>query len=230
MGLFDWFKKKPTTPASDGTTATATAPADQPAAPEQAADETFPAEDTPVTPAGEELTGTWHIDPSHSSLGFSARHAMVTNVRGQFDEFEGTGVVDAANPTASTATVIMKAASINTGVADRDAHLRSADFFDVENHPELRFTSTSVEQVDDGTWRVTGDLAIKDTAHPVAIDFEFTGLARDPFGNLRAGFEGETTISRKDWGLEWNAALETGGVLVGEKIKLTFDISAIKSA
>ena len=224
MGLFDWFRKK--SPTSGGATATATAPA--PAA-EQGADEAQVAEDTPVSPASEDLTGTWSIDPSHSSLGFSARHAMVTNVRGQFDEFEGTGVVDAANPSASTATVVMKAASINTGVADRDAHLRSGDFFDVENHPELRFTSTSVEQADSSTWRVTGDLTIKDTTHPVTIDFDFTGLARDPFGNLRAGFEGETTINRKDWGLEWNAALETGGVLVGEKIKLTFDISAIKS-
>lgn len=229
MGLFDWFKKKSPTTTSSTTTAAAV-PAAQPATTASAAEPTAaPAAETEVQPAAQELTGTWSIDPSHSSLGFSARHAMVTNVRGQFDEFEGTGIVDGANPSASSATVVMKAASINTGVADRDAHLRSGDFFDAENHPELRFASTSVEHVDATTWRVTGDLTIKDVTHPVSIDFESTGLARDPFGNLRAGFEGATTINRKDWGLEWNAALETGGVLVGEKIKLTFDISAIKS-
>lgn len=176
-----------------------------------------------------QLDGAWTIDPSHSSLGFTAKHAMVTNVRGQFDEFDGTAVIDTADPSASSATVTIKAASITTGSADRDGHLQSGDFFDVESYPELRFVSTAVELLDAETWRITGDLTIKDVTRPVSIDFTSTGIARDPFGNLRAGFEGETSINRKDWGLQWNAALETGGVLVSEKIKLVFDISAIKT-
>lgn len=214
MGLFDWFKKSTpataeSTPAASGT-AVATL--------ERETDAT-----------AEALAGTWTIDPSHSSLGFTARHAMVTNVRGSFDEVEGTGTLDLTSPSNSTVTVVMKSASINTGSADRDGHLRSADFFDTETYPELRFVSTSVERADADTLRVSGDLTIKDVTRPVAIDFEFTGVATDPFGNQRAGFEGSTTINRKDWGLEWNAALETGGVLVSEKIKLALDISAIKS-
>ena len=194
-----------------------------------------PATDRSVPAAAEtetaaaELDGTWTIDPSHSSLGFVARHAMVTNVRGTFDEFEGSGVVDTDDLSASHATVVMQAASINTGAADRDAHLRSADFFDVETYPEVRYSTTSVERVDEETFRLDGELTIKDVTRPLSVELTSTGLAKDPFGNLRAGFEGETSINRKDWGLTWNAALETGGVLVGEKIKLVLDVSAIKS-
>ena len=184
--------------------------------------------DTP-TAAVQDITGEYVIDASHSRLGFSTRHAMVTTVRGQFAEYEGTAHVDAANPAASSVTVKIKAASIDTGSADRDGHLRSGDFFDVETYPELTFASTSVER-DGDDWVITGDLTIKDVTRQVTIPFESTGSARDPFGNLRIGFEGETTINRKDWGLTWNAALETGGVLVSEKVKLEFDISAIKSA
>jgi polyisoprenoid-binding protein YceI len=215
MGLFDWFTKKSAPATAEAPNSTATGGGTALAVAE---------------PASDELTGTWAIDPSHSSLGFVARHAMVTNVRGSFDEFEGTGVIDAANPAASTATVVIAASSINTNVADRDAHLRSADFLDVETYPELRYTSTSVERVAADTFRVTGDLTIKDVTRPVTIDFTSTGFAQDPFGNLRAGFEGATTINRKDWGLAWNAALETGGVLVSEKVTLVLDISAIRAA
>ncbi|WP_134772785.1 YceI family protein [Ornithinimicrobium flavum] len=217
MGLLDWFKKSTpaTTPSTSG--ADTAAPA---------ATGTLVAE----VPAADELTGTWTIDPSHTSIGFVARHAMVTNVRGSFDEVEGVGVLDAADPSTSSVTVTMKAASINTGNADRDGHLRSADFFDVETYPEVRFVSTSVVRGDADTFTVTGDLTIKDVTRPVTVDLAFTGVARDPFGNLRAGFEGETSVNRKDWGLEWNAALETGGVLVSEKVKLVFDVSAIKAA
>ena len=118
-------------------------------------------------------------------------------------------------------------ASISTGNADRDGHLRSADFFDVETFPEIGFVATDVARVDAATWQVTGDLTIKGVTNPVTVEFESTGSARDPFGNLRVGFEGAATINRKDWGLTWNAALETGGVLVSEKIKLEFDVSAI---
>ena len=175
------------------------------------------------------LTGDYTIDASHSRLGLSARHAMVTTVRGQFTDFEGTAHVDAENPAASTVSLTILPASISTGSADRDGHLVSADFFDVENHGEITFVSTSVER--DGTeWTITGDLTIKGTTRSVTIPFEETGTAIDPFGNTRVGFEGATTINRKDWDLSWNAALETGGVLVSEKIKLELDISAIKNA
>jgi polyisoprenoid-binding protein YceI len=179
------------------------------------------------TTALEDIAGEYALDVTHTRIGFSARHAMVTTVRGQFVDFEGTAQIDTANPSASSAKVNIRAASITTGQADRDAHLVSADFFDVENFPELTFVATDVTRADASTWTVTGDLTIKGVTNPVSIEFESTGSAKDPFGNLRVGFEGATTINRKDWGLTWNAALETGGVLVSEKIKLEFDVSAI---
>ena len=173
------------------------------------------------------LSGDYVIDASHTRVGFSARHAMVTTVRGQFGEFEGTAHFDAANPAASTAQIVIQAASVDTGSTDRDGHLRSGDFFDVETYPEIRFVSTSAKLVDAETWALTGDLTIKDVTRPVTIEFEHTGRATDPFGNQRIGFEGSVSVNRKDWGLTWNAALETGGVLVSEKVKLEFDVSAI---
>jgi polyisoprenoid-binding protein YceI len=182
-----------------------------------------------VATPGSVLTGDYTIDATHSRLGFSARHAMVTTVRGQFGDFDGAAHVDAENPAASSVSLTIRAASVSTGTADRDGHLTSGDFFDVENHPELTFTSTSVER-DGAEWTITGDLTLKGVTKSVTIPFEETGTAVDPFGNTRVGFEGATTINRKDWDLTWNAALETGGVLVSEKIKLEFDISAIKNA
>src|SRR6476661_472469 len=179
------------------------------------------------TAAVEDITGDYTIDPTHTRLGFSARHAMVTTVRGQFTDFSGTAHIDSADPAASRVELTIQTASIDTGVADRDGHLRSADFFDAEATPEITFVSTQVEREDESTWLITGDLTIKGVSKPVTIEFESTGSARDPFGNLRVGFEGAATINRKDWGLSWNAALETGGVLVSEKIKLEFDVSAI---
>jgi polyisoprenoid-binding protein YceI len=182
-----------------------------------------------VTASGSVLTGDYTIDASHTRLGFSARHAMVTTVRGNFSDFDGTAHVDAETPANSTVNLSIRTASINTASPDRDGHLRSADFFDADVHPEITFASTSIER--DGTaWTVTGDLTIKGTTRSIAIPFEENGTAQDPFGNVRIGFEGATTINRKDWDLTWNAALETGGVLVSEKIKLEFDISAIKNA
>ena len=154
---------------------------------------------------------------------------MVTTVRGGFTDFEGNARIDATNPAASKRRPRIKTASIDTGVTDRDGHLRSADFFDVENYPRITFVSTAVER-DGDVWAITGDLTIKDVTKPVTIEFEQTGSAKDPFGNTRVGFEGATAISRKDWGLTWNAALETGGVLVSDKVKLEFDVSAIKTA
>ena len=180
-----------------------------------------------ATTAVEDIAGDYVLDVTHTRIGFSARHAMVTTVRGEFGEFEGTAHVDTRNPAASHAQVVIKTASISTGSADRDGHLRSADFFDVETYPEIAYVATGVTRLDESTWRLAGDLTIKDVTNPVSVDFESTGSALDPFGNLRVGFEGSATINRKDWGLTWNAALETGGVLVSEKIKLEFDVSAI---
>jgi polyisoprenoid-binding protein YceI len=176
------------------------------------------------------LTGTYAIDPSHSRVGFVARHAMVTKVRGSFNEFEGSGHFDAVDPSKSHLQLTIQAASIDTRNADRDAHLRSNDFFDMETHPTITFVSTAVVQTGDDEYRVTGDLTIKGVTRPVTVELEYTGTAVDPFGNQRIGFEGKTTVNRKDWGVNWNAALEAGGVLVSEKVTLELEVSAIRSA
>lgn len=175
------------------------------------------------------LTGTYVPDASHSRVGFVARHAMVTKVRGHFTEYTGSGHFDADNPENSSLELTIQANSIDTGNADRDGHLKSNDFFDMENHKTIEFRSTQVSKVDDDVYRVTGDLTVRGTTKPVSIDFEYTGAAVDPFGNTRIGLEGRTTVNRKDFGLNWNAALDTGGVLVSEKVTLEFDVSAIKS-
>jgi polyisoprenoid-binding protein YceI len=153
---------------------------------------------------------------------------MVTKVRGSFNEFTGTGFFDAENPAASHLELTIEAASIDTRNADRDGHLRSNDFFDMEQFPQITFVSTAVEAVDDATYRVTGDLTIKGVTKPVTVDFEYGGTATDPFGNDRLGFDGSVVINRKDWGVAWNAPLEAGGVLVSEKVTLEFEVSAIK--
>jgi polyisoprenoid-binding protein YceI len=181
-----------------------------------------------TTVAPSTLTGSYTIDPTHSRIGFVARHAMVTKVRGSFNEFSGSGYLDAENPSASHAELTIQAASIDTRNADRDGHLRSNEVVDLETYPEIRFASTSVERVDETTYRVTGDLTIKDTTKPVTVDFEYTGTAVDPYGNQRVGFEGSTTVNRKEWGVNWNAALEAGGVLVSEKVTLEFEVSAVR--
>lgn len=177
-----------------------------------------------------DLTGTYVLDPSHSRIGFISRHAMIAKVRGSFDQFEGTATVNGADPSSSSLSVTIQAASVDTRDANRDGHLRSADFFDVENHPVITFVATGFEIVDDSTVEVTGDLSIKGISNQITIPFEFGGEATDPFGNVRIGFEGQVTVNRKDWGLNWNAALETGGVLVAEKVVLEFEVSAIKQA
>ena len=182
-----------------------------------------------MTTATETATGTYTIDPGHSRIGFVARHAMVTKVRGSFNEFEGSGYFDAENPANSRLELTIQAASIDTRSADRDGHLRSNDFFDMEKYPTISFTSTAVDKVDDDTYRVTGDLTIKDVTKPVTVDFEYAGTAVDPFGNTRLGLEGSVVVNRKDWGVSWNAALEAGGVLVSEKVTLEFEVSAIKA-
>ncbi|MEV5278902.1 YceI family protein [Streptomyces sp. NPDC051994] len=183
-----------------------------------------------VDPALAALSGTYTIDPSHSSIGFTVRHAMVTNVRGSFADHEGVLTLDGANPAASAASIDVRIASVDTGIADRDDHLRSADFFDAEQFPLMSFRSTEAQELGGDKYRMVGDLTIKGVTRPLAIDLEFNGTATDPYGNQRIGFEGSAEILRSDWGLTWNAALETGGVVVSDKVKLTFDISAIKAA
>ena len=182
-----------------------------------------------VTTVPTTVSGTYVIDPAHSRVGFVARHAMVTKVRGSFNEFEGTGVFDAENPSRSSLRLTITAASIDTRNADRDAHLRSNDFFDMEQYPEIGFVSTAVEAVDAERYRVTGDLRIKGVIKPVTFELEYTGSVVDPYGNERIGFEGQVTVNRKDWGVNWNAALEAGGVLVSEKVTLEFEVSAIRT-
>ncbi|GHF12503.1 YceI family protein [Streptomyces morookaense] len=183
-----------------------------------------------VDPALAALTGDYSIDAAHSSIGFTVRHAMVTNVRGTFTEHEGTLRLDGSDPSRSTASLDVTIASVDTGIKDRDAHLRGADFFDAERFPKMTFRSTKAEQLGGDRYRITGDLTIKDVTRPLAIDLEFNGSATDVYGMERVGFEGSAEILRSDWGLTWNAALETGGVMVSDKVKLTFDISAVKSA
>lgn len=175
------------------------------------------------------LTGDYVIDPAHSRIGFVARHAMVTKVRGGFTEFTGTLHLDGLDPAKSSAQLEVQVVSVDTRNEQRDGHLRTNDFFDAQNHPLITFTSTAVEKVDDENYRVTGDLTIKGVTRSVTVDWEFGGVATDPYGNVRVGFEGRTNLNRSDFGINFNAALETGGVLVSEKIALEFDISAIKS-
>jgi len=171
--------------------------------------------------------GTYSIDPSHSRIGFVARHAMVTKVRGAFESFDGSFEI-AEDLASSSANVSIEAASVDTRSPQRDEHIRSEDFLATSSYPKITFTSTSVEAAGDGSLRLAGELTIKGVSHPVTVDFEYTGTAVDPFGNTRVGFEGATSVSRKDWDLTWNVALEAGGVLVSDKITLEFEVSAIK--
>ncbi|MET8331579.1 YceI family protein [Streptomyces sp. NPDC005181] len=182
---------------------------------------------TPATDLAR-LTGNYTLDPSHTRIGFVARHAMVTKVRGAFNEFEGSAYINGDNPADSTATVTIKAASIDTRNAQRDEHLRSNDFLAMDQHPEITFVSTAVRQNGENTFDLTGDLTIRGVTKPVTVPFTYEGAATDPFGNVRVGFEGSVTINRKDYGVTWNATLETGGVLVSDKIVLEFEVSAIK--
>ena len=162
------------------------------------------------------LNGTYVIDPAHSEIGFVARHAMVTKVRVSFKEFDGTATTG-ENLAGATIDLTIKVASVDTRSADRDGHLKSADFFDVEKYPSITFKSTDIK-ADGSDLVVTGDLTIMETTKPVTIEFEYNGAAVDPFGNERIGFEGKTVVNRKDFGLTWNAALEAGGVLVSDKV------------
>lgn len=176
-----------------------------------------------------EIAGQYVIDPTHSRIGFGARHAMVAKVRGTFNEFEGGGYFDVDDPSKSSLALTIKTASIDTRSPDRDAHLRSNDFFDMDSYPEIRFVSRSVDHLDGESYRITGDLTIKGITKPVAFDVSYNGSSVDPFGNGRIGLEGKATVNRKDWGVNWNAPLEAGGVLVSENVTLEFEVSAIRT-
>ena len=173
-------------------------------------------------------TGTWEIDPTHSTIGFVARHTMVAKVRGGFSEFTGALDLDGSDPAKSSAWLTIVASSFSTNNDERDAHVKSADFLDVEQFPTLTFTSTAVTQKDGDEFIVTGDLTIHGVTKSVDVTFELLGTSQDPWGGTRIGFEGTAEISRKEFGLVWNVALETGGVLVSDTIKLEMDVEAIK--
>lgn len=176
------------------------------------------------------LTGDYALDPTHTRIGFVARHAMVTKVRGSFNDFTGTAHIDGSNPERSSVELVIKAESIDTRNADRDAHLRGNDFLKMEEHPEITFRSTGVQKTEEDAFDVTGDLTIKGVTRSVTIPFTYEGQATDPFGNSRIGLEGATTINRQDFGVSWNAALETGGFLVSDKVTLEFEVSAVRQS
>ena len=171
--------------------------------------------------------GVWNVDTSHSVVGFSARHLMISKVRGRFTDFSGT-VTIAEDPLQSTVEANVDLSSVTTGDDQRDAHLKSADFFDIENHPHMTFTSTSLK-ADGEDFVMTGDLTVAGTTRTVDFELEFDGVEKDPWGGTRAGFTASTEISRKDWEMTWNVALETGGVLVGDKVKIELDIELVKA-
>ena len=175
-------------------------------------------------------TTTWNLDTTHTDVIFAARHMMVTTVRGKFATVSGAIQLDPENPTASTGTFTIAAASLNTGVEQRDGHLRAADFFDVENHPEITFVSTSVVARGDSDYAVTGDLTIRGTTRPVTLDVEYLGLYVSMGGARRAGFHATTKINREDWGLTWNVGLETGGWLVSKDVTLEIDLAVEEAA
>jgi polyisoprenoid-binding protein YceI len=174
------------------------------------------------------LTGSYQLDPAHTRLGFAARHALVARVHGWADSFEGRLHLDACDPTRCSVALTIDAASIRTNNPDRDAHLRSGDFFDVERYPTITFESTGLTALGDRRYRVTGDLTIKAITRPVALDLTYQGSCVDPYGQLRVGFEGSASLKRSDWGLTWNVALEAGGLVLSDRIDLEIDISAIK--
>ena len=173
-------------------------------------------------------TNTWTIDPVHSVAEFAVKHMMVSTVKGRFRSMEGTIYIDEANPTASWVTASIDVASIDTAEPKRDTHLRSDDFFNAERFPKMIFRSTRVEQVDDTHWKVIGDLTIRDVTREVVLDTEYEGQIKDAYGKQRAAFSAETTLNRKEFGLNWNGVIETGGVIVGDRVRVTLYIAAVR--
>jgi polyisoprenoid-binding protein YceI len=175
-------------------------------------------------------TSQWNIDPVHSGINFSIRHMVVSKVRGRFAKYAGAIALDEGDITRSTVEMTIDASSIDTGTPQRDAHLRSPDFFDVEKFPELRFRSNRIEKVGDDAYRVVGELTIRDVTREVSLDVEYGGRAKDPWGNERIGFLAKTALDRKDFGLGWNQLLEAGGVLVGDRVDIELEVQAVKAA
>jgi polyisoprenoid-binding protein YceI len=172
----------------------------------------------------------WTFDPAHSEINFSVRHMMIANVRGRFEKFNGSIDFDEHDPTRSSVDIQIDASSINTREPQRDGHLKSADFLDVENYPHITFKSKRVEVKDDKHALVTGDLTIRNITREVVLDTYFAGMAKSPYGTTNAGFSATTRINRKEWNLTWNVALETGGVLVGDEVKIEIGLEIIKQA
>lgn len=180
-------------------------------------------------PALAALTGDWMIDPAHSRIGFSVRHAMVTTVRGSFTQYESRLYFDGRRPALSRAEIVISTGSVDTGVEQRDGHLVGRDFLDARRYPRMTFRSTAVEPAGEDVYRMTGDLTVKDVTGPVVLEMTYIGHVVDPFGYERVGFDGTTTINRSDWGLTYNARLAEGGAMVSEKVRLQFDIAAIRT-
>jgi polyisoprenoid-binding protein YceI len=174
-------------------------------------------------------TGTWHVDPDHSSIGFEIKHMKIATVRGRFTEFEGT-LIAAEDIADSRISGIVKVASIDTGQPDRDAHLRSPDFFDAERYPEIRFESNRIEPLGGPRFRVVGDLTMKDVTREIELDATVEGTEKDPWGNDRVGVRARGSIDRKDFGLKWQMALETGGFLLGDEVRILIEVSAVRAA
>jgi polyisoprenoid-binding protein YceI len=174
-------------------------------------------------------TTTWNIDTTHSGIHFSIRHMVVAKVRGAFKAFSGTVQLDEQAPASSSVSVRIEVASIDTGVEQRDNHLRSPDFFDVAKFPAITFQSTKVEKASGNNLRVTGNLTIRDVSREVVLDVEQLGTGKDPWGQLRVAFEAKTSVDRRDFGLTWNQALEAGGVLVGEKVEISLEVQAVQA-
>ncbi len=172
-------------------------------------------------------TSTWSIDPVHSVVEFAVKHMMIATVRGRFERFTGTVELDEADPSRSTVEVQIEAASINTRNEQRDGHLRSADFFAVDEYPTLEFRSTRLDPTG-GDWKLEGELTVRGVTHPVVLDVEHEGVATDPWGNERIAFTARTEVDRERWGLTWNQALDTGGFVLSDRIELELDVSAIK--
>ncbi len=175
------------------------------------------------------LTGNWVIDPAHSRIGFSVRHAMVTTVRGSFTDYRSRLYFDGRDPSRSGAEILLSTASVETGVDQRDSHVAGRDFLDSAAYPHMRFVSTAVRLADADVYRMTGDLTIKNRTRPVVLDLTYIGCVTDPFGYERVGFDGTTTINRSEWGLTYNTRLAEGGAMVSDKVRLQFDIAAIRA-
>jgi polyisoprenoid-binding protein YceI len=175
-------------------------------------------------------TNNWNLDTVHSGINFTVRHMVVSKVRGRFAKFGGSVTLDEDDLTRSIVEATIDASSIDTGTAQRDDHLKSADFFDVEHFPQIRFRSTRIERLEGENYRLTGELTIRDVTRPIALEAEYGGRGKDPWGNERVGFTAKGALDRKDFGLKWNQALETGGVLVSDRVDIELEVQAVRAA